>query len=207
MKSLEFIPIVLFFLVYKLPEKSINLISPLVSDAFEQTLRDTKPFILATAVLIIATVIQMLINYRREGKIDRMNLAILALILVLGIPSILLQDPVLFMWKPTVANWLFAAFFFGSHWIGTGKPIIQRMLDKQISLPEPIWLKLSLAWVAFFILSGALNLIVAFNFSENTWVNFKLFGLLGLTLVFGIVQSIYLARYIQEDPSSLDQDS
>lgn len=207
MKTLEFIPIVLFFLVYKLPEKMISLVSPLLSEANIQFLLDADPFMLATAVFLPASVLMVSINYLKTKKVDKMNLIILLIVLALGVPSIILNNKTLFMWKPTVANWLFAAAFLMSAWIGSRKTIIQRMLDEQISLPDVIWNRLNLAWVGFFIVSGVLNLIVAFNFSENTWVNFKLFGLMGLTLVFALGQGVYLSRHMQPEPTTTESSS
>lgn len=198
MKTLEFIPVVLFFLVYKMPEKIISFISPLISDQSEVFLRNTKAFILATVVIMIATIIQIALNWFVKKKIDKMSIVILALILLLGLPSILLDNPILFMWKPTIANWLFAIAFFGSKYVGRRIPIIQRMLGEQIQLPAVIWKKLNYAWISFFIVSGGLNLYVAYNFSENAWVNFKLYGILGLTLLFALAQGVFLAKYMQE---------
>ena len=198
MKLLEFIPVILFFVVYKMPEKAINFISPLLSDDWVNSLQNAKPFVLATSVIIIATLIQIVITWIATRKVEKMTLVVLAVILVLGVPSIILNDPMVFMWKPTVANWLFAAAFALSYVIGQKKPLIQRMLGTQVSLPQPVWKRLNAAWIAFFIVSGSLNLLVAYNFSESTWVDFKLYGILGLTLVFGILQGVYLARHIQE---------
>jgi len=198
MKTLEFIPVILFFLVYKMPEKVINLISPIISDPTEALLRDTKPFILATVVIMAATIIQIALNWFVSKKIDKMTIVILVLIILLGVPSILLNSPVLFMWKPTIANWLFAIAFFGSVHVGKRKPIIQRMLEEQIQLPKEVWLRLNYAWIAFFVTSGTLNLIVAYNFSENSWVNFKLYGIFGLTLIFALIQGIYLSKHVEE---------
>lgn len=198
MKTLEFIPVILFFLVYKMPEKVINLISPIISDPTEALLRDTKPFILATVVIMAATIIQIALNWFVSKKIDKMTIVILVVIILLGVPSILLNSPVLFMWKPTIANWLFAIAFFGSVYVGKRKPIIQRMLEEQIQLPKEVWLRLNYAWIVFFVTSGTLNLIVAYNFSENSWVNFKLYGIFGLTLIFALIQGIYLSKHIEE---------
>jgi intracellular septation protein len=128
-----------------------------------------------------------------------MHLITLVLVLLLGGATLLLQDPLFIYWKPTVVNWAFAIAFFGSQFIGQ-KNFLQRMLESQITLNEQrVWKNLNFAWVAFFIAMGGINLYVAFNFEENTWVNFKLFGMMGLTFVFVIAQSIYLARHIVPD--------
>jgi len=108
-----------------------------------------------------------------------------------------LHDEVFIKWKPTAINWLFALVFIGSQYIGK-KTIIERMMGANITLPSAVWTKLNVAWALFFIILGALNLYVAFSFDTDTWVNFKLFGLMGLTFIFIIAQSFYLMPYIKE---------
>ena len=136
-----------------------------------------------------------------------MHLFTLFIILVLGSATLLLQDKRFIMWKPTVVNWAFAVVFFASQFIG-GKNLIRRILEKNFSARDNVWTALNLSWVGFFLLMGIINLLVAFNFSEQTWVNFKLFGMLGLTFVFAIGQSLFLARHISmENPEISKQDS
>ncbi len=180
---LDFLPIVIFFGVYKY----------------------TGDIIIATAVLIPATMVQMAYTWFRTHKIEKMQLVTLALVIVLGGATVLFQDKTFIQWKPTVVNWLFASAFILSHFIGA-KPIIQRMMQASITLPTRIWFHLSWAWAAFFFLMGALNLVVAFNFSEETWVNFKLFGMLGLTLVFILLQGVYLSKHMQ-DPADKESEA
>lgn len=162
--------------------------------------------IIATAVAIIASFVQVAIHWFKTNKFERMHIFSLLLITVLGGITIFLGNPAFIQWKPTILNWLFAAVFLGSMYVGK-KPIIQRMMSEHISLPEPVWKTLNLSWVAFFFISGAANLYVAFYYNlegsaetrMDTWVNFKLFGLMGLTIAFVILQSIYLSRHITED--------
>ena len=175
---LDFLPILIFFGVYK----------------------TTGNLITATTVLIPVTVIQVTAVYLLTKKLEKMALITLALVIILGGLTILLNDGWFIMWKPTVVNWLFAATFFGSHFIGR-KPIIERLLSQAIAINSGQWLKLSYAWILFFIISGTLNLIVAHQFSEDIWVNFKLFGLLGLTIIFLILQGIWIAKYGVETPA------
>ncbi len=188
----DFMPIAIFFGVYKY----------------------TGDMIIATAVLIPATIIQMLITWLRTHKIEKMQLVTLGLVVVLGGATVLLQDKTFIMWKPTVVNWLFAVAFLGSQFIGA-KPLVQRMMESAIELPAPIWNRLNQAWVLFFLVMGGLNLFVAFTMSEETWVNFKLFGMLGLTLVFIILQGVYLSKHLPKqnkdddsatDSSAIEQD-
>lgn len=158
--------------------------------------------ITATAVLIPVSIIQVAYAYWRTRKIEKMHLVTLALIVVLGGATVIFENKAFIQWKPTIVNWLFAIVFLGSQFIGA-KNILQRMMSGQIKLPSAIWTRLNYIWVVFFIFSGAINLYVAFSghFSEEAWVNFKLFGMLGLTLVFIILQGVYLSRHIEETPT------
>ena len=186
----DFFPVVLFFVAYK-----------------------TYDIFIATGVIIIASLIQVGFSWMKHRKIEKMHIVTLVLVLVLGGATILLHDENFIKWKPTVVNWLFAAVFLGSHFIGK-RTIIQRMLDSNISLPSPIWPRLNMLWTGFFIIMGVANLYVAFYFApeltaqERTdlWVDFKLFGMMGLTFIFVILQAIYLARYIQESDSDKIQE-
>ncbi len=201
----DFFPIILYFLTYK----QANF---LIENTFAGQLVDpAKPeFInatfLAIGVAIISSFAQVAYHWFQTRKFERMHIISLALIAVLGSITIFIGDPVFFQWKPTILNWLFAAVFLGSMVIGE-KPIIERMMGAQITLPEKVWSTLNLSWVAFFFISGAANLYVAFYYDlgspddvrMDTWVDFKLFGLMGLTLGFIILQALYLSRHIKED--------
>lgn len=172
---LDFLPIVIFFIVYK----------------------TTNDIILATAILIPATLLQMLYTWIKTHKIEKMQLVTLALVVVLGGATVLFQDKTFIQWKPTVVNWLFGLAFLGSQFIGE-KTIVERIMGSNISLPDNAWRHLNAAWVIFFMLMGIINLFVAYSFSEETWVNFKLFGMLGLTLLFILAQGLYLSKHIQQ---------
>ena len=156
----------------------------------------------ATAALIVATLLQVGYLWWRHRRVEKMHLITLAVVLIFGGLTVALHDDTFIKWKPTIINWLFAAALLGSQWIARTN-IIRRMLEKEISLPEPVWGHLNLAWSVFFIVSGALNLYVAFTFSQQTWVNFKVFGLFGLTILFAICQVAWLSRYFKNetDPS------
>ena len=195
---IDFLPIVIFFIVYKFAPECIDSISPLLNAEQIQQLTDMPAIILATAVLIPATMLQILYTKISTGKVETMHLVTLALVVIMGGATVILQDKTFIQWKPTVVNWLFAAACFGSQFIGE-KTILQRMMGQNLSLPAAAWQKLNYAWVAFFTFSGIANLYVAYNFSEDIWVNFKLFGLLGLTFVFIIAQSFYLYRFMNPE--------
>lgn len=171
----DFFPILLFFVAYKLGDIYI-----------------------ATAVAIAAAAAQTLVFWIRHRRFEKMHLITFGLLLFFGGLTLLLRDPLFIKWKPSVVNWLFAVVFLGSHWVGE-KPIVERMMGHAIRAPHPVWLRLSWMWITFFISIGLLNLYVAYTYSEETWVNFKLFGMLGITFAFVIAQGFYLSRYIIEE--------
>lgn len=150
---------------------------------------------MATAILIPATLLQILYTWIKEHKIEKMQLVTLALVMIMGGATVIFQDKTFIQWKPTVVNWLFGVAFLGSQFIGT-KTIIERIMSANIELPPHAWKTLNIAWVAFFLSMGVINLFVAYNFSEETWVNFKLFGMLGLTVIFIVIQGFYMSKYI-----------
>lgn len=170
----DFFPIVLFFAAYKLGD-----------------------IYMATLAAVVGAVIQVAYTWFRYRKFENMHLISLALIVVFGGATWYLRDPTFIKWKPTVLNWLFGLVFLGSQFVGD-QPVIQRMMGKQLELPARIWKRLNLAWVVFFFVIGGTNLYVAFNYPESTWVNFKLFGMLGLTFAFVMAQSFYLSRHMPE---------
>lgn len=196
----DFFPILLFFLIYKfyadIPAVVISSTSALLP-FMDLSIGDSKDAIyLATLVAILATFMQVGFSAIVNKRVEKMHLITLALLVVFGGATLLLKDPLFIKWKPTAINWLFGLAFLGSQFIGE-KPLVQRMMAQAVELSSPaIWRKLNLAWVGFFAVSGLSNIYVAFNYPEETWVNFKLFGLLGLTLVFIIGQALFLAKYI-----------
>ena len=159
---------------------------------------------IATGIAIVASFIQVGGFWIKNRRFERMHLFSLALISGLGGITIVFGDPAFIQWKPTVLNWVFAGAFLISQFVGE-KNLVERMMGAQIQLPAVIWLKLNLSWVAFFIFSGFANLYVAFYYAteldEKTrmdfWVDFKLFGLMGMTLVFVIAQAFYLTKHMQ----------
>ena len=195
---IDFLPIVIFFMVYKMAPQFIEAISPALNGEQIQILSDMPAIIIATAVLIPATMLQILYTKITTGKVETMHLVTLALVVIMGGATVILQDKTFIQWKPSVVNWLFAAAFLGSRFIGK-KTILERMMGQNLNLPAVAWQKLNYAWVAFFTFSGIANLYVAYNFSEDIWVNFKLFGLLGLTIVFIIAQSFYLYQFMNPE--------
>lgn len=129
--------------------------------------------------------------------IDKMQWVTLGLIILLGGATLLFHNELFFKWKPTLVYALFAGFFLGSLWIGE-KTLLERMLGEAITLPQSAWRNLTISWSVFFTGMAGLNLLVAYNFDTDTWVNFKLFGIMGLTLLFIVGQACYLMRFQQE---------
>ena len=178
----DFFPVIFFYItfnVFKGPEGEI------------------QAMIYATAILMAATVAQVAINWFKNRKIENIHIVVLILALIFGSATIYFQDKAYLIWKVTIVNWLFAVVFFGSHFIGHS-PIVKRMMQKTVELPELVWSRLSYMWIVFFIALGIINLIVAKNVDFDTWVDFKLFGMLGLTVVFVVIQTIYLSRHVKE---------
>lgn len=155
----------------------------------------------ATSVAIAANVLQILWLRLTGKKIDPMMWISLTIIAIFGGATLWLHNETFIKWKPTVLYWLFAIALLGSQ-IAFGKNLIRAMMEKNIALPEPIWRRLNLSWVVFFLVMGVLNLYVAFNFPTDTWVNFKLFGSFGLMLVFIIGQGLLLSKHAIEEKDS-----
>lgn len=156
----------------------------------------------AIAVIMVVISLQVLITWVIKRKVSNMLLASAILLVVLGGISLLLNNDVFFKWKPTVLNWAFAAVFLGSRYIGK-RPIAQRLLESvgntDLQLRAADWQRLNIMWVGFFVVAGAANIYVAYRFAEPVWVNFKLFGLTGMTLVFALVQGIWISRRSTEE--------
>lgn len=152
----------------------------------------------ATAAAMIISLIQLTAYWVLYQKIDKGLLMTFIIIMVLGGATLFFHNPLFVQWKPSIVYWVFAIVLFGSHFVGN-KTIMQRLLEAQIDIPKKIWTRLNLMWGLFFFIMGFINLYVVYNYSENAWVNFKLFGTLGLTIVLVIVQAAYLARHIKND--------
>ncbi len=171
----EFLPIVLFFVVYKLVD-----------------------IYWATGVLIVISVVQLAVSWVRERKIKTMPLIVTILAVVLGGVTIWLHDPAFIKWKFSVVYWLFGMAFIGSRYIGK-KTLVERMMRSQFSLPTPVWRRLNMSWALFFLLLGGVNTWVIYNLTTDQWVDFKFYGVIGATIVFALGQMVYLARHIDVD--------
>jgi intracellular septation protein len=199
----DLFPIILFFAVFKYagaqPDAAqafaAQYLTFLVADG-EITAKQA-PILLATAVAILATLGQVLWLLLRRRHVDTMLWVSLVIIVVFGGATIYFHDEMFIKWKPTVLYWCFALALLGAQLL-MRKNLIRSLMGKQMSLPDPVWDKLNLAWSAFFATMGALNLYIAFNFPLELWVNFKMFGFIALMIAFVIAQTIYLSRYLKE---------
>ncbi|MFZ2301208.1 MAG: septation protein A [Gallionella sp.] len=170
----DLFPVILFFIAFK---------------AFD--------IYVATAVAIAATVVQIAWTKWKHGKVDVMLWVSFAIIAVFGGATLLLQDETFIKWKPTVLYWLFSIILLFSNLLFK-KNLMRALLHEKIALPLHIWHRLNLSWSLFFAVLGFINLYVAFSYSTDAWVNFKLFGFTGLMVVFILAQSVWLAKYVDE---------
>ncbi len=154
----------------------------------------------ATAIAMGATVAQIAWVWLRHRKVDPMLWVSFGVIAVFGSATLLLQDETFIKWKPTVLYWLFAATLTVAQ-VVFRKNLIRAMMGKQMQLPAPAWTRLLWSWAGFFGFMGVANLYVAFNYPTDFWVNFKLFGGMGLMFAFVIVQAVFLSRHLEQDPS------
>jgi intracellular septation protein len=157
----------------------------------------------ATGMLMVAMPVVLALQWLMTKKINKIYAASTVLVLVLGGATLAFKNPTFLYWKPTVLNWLIAIVFLGSQWIGE-KTVVQRMLENAAELSADQWVRLNQIWVVFFSIVGGINIYVAYNFSEAFWVKFKLFGMLGLTLVFVIIQSVWLTLATQKNAAATE---
>ena len=155
---------------------------------------------IATAVAIIATALQIAWVWFRHRKVENMQWISLALIVVFGGATLLLKDETFIKWKPTVLYWLFSVVLLVSEFVFR-KNLIRSMMEKQVTAPDPVWRKLLFGWIGFFAFMGVLNLYVAYSYPTDTWVSFKLFGGIGLMILFVIGQAVVLAPHMKENNS------
>ena len=151
----------------------------------------------ATGIAMAASLLQVILHRLKHQHYEKMHLISMLLIMILGSATLFFHNPWFIKWKPTGIYWLSSLIFLGSAFIGK-KTLIQKMMEGNISLPTKIWSRLNIAWALFFIIMGILNLYVAFHYDTDIWVNFKLFGGAGFTLLFVFFQAIYLARHVIE---------
>ena len=172
---LDFFPIILFFVTFK-----------------------TWGIMAATAVAIAATVLQIGYLWRKNGFVEPMQWVSLGVIVVFGGATLLTQNETFIKWKPTILYWLFAIVFLVSNQF-MKKNLVRSMMGHQVELPAAMWSRLNILWILFFSVMGCLNLAVAYNFDTDTWVSFKLFGGMGLMLLFVLAQGLYMAKHLPKE--------
>ncbi|MBI4357134.1 MAG: septation protein IspZ [Gammaproteobacteria bacterium] len=155
----------------------------------------------ATLVFLIALPLQMACSWVWTKRIEKIQIIVLVIAILLGGTTLILRDPLFIKWKPTVVNWLFTCIFLGGQWF-TKNPPIKRLLGKQLQLPPTVWSTLNISWAVFFFLLGLANLYFAYQFDTLTWAKFKVFGSLGLTLLFVAGQALFLAHFCRVDKVS-----
>ena len=183
----DFFPLILFFGTYKL-----------------------YGIYAATSVAIVASLGQVIWFWFRHRRFETTHLVTLFVILIFGGLTLLFRDDVFIKWKPTIVNWLFAVIVIGSQFLGK-RTVLERLLGEKMKLPSPIWKKVNLSWGLFFLVSGTLNLYIAFFFRTHLddqirtdfWVNLKVFGLNGLTLAFSIIQMLLISRHIVNEDDKI----
>jgi intracellular septation protein len=178
----DLLPIIAFFIVFK-------------------AIGGPQGIYAATATAIGLAGLMVAISWWRFRRIERQQLIMLAILVVLGGLTLALHDERFIKWKPTVVSWVMGGAFLISRWVGN-KPLAERMFSGNFAAPVAVWHRLNLAWAGFFAILGTLNLYVAYHWTTEAWVNFKVFGTFGLSIAFAIVQTFYLMRYAVEEPSS-----
>ena len=185
---LDFIPLILFFIVYKMDPRVLSL----GTAEFELG----GPFS-ATLVLMVTSVLVYGGLYLKNRQLEKSHAVTLVAVIIFGGMTLAFNDEAFLKWKAPIVNWIFAAAFLGSQFIGE-KTLLERMMGHALQVPQDIWLKMNISWVIFFILLGFANLFVAFTFHAS-WVDFKVFGSLILTILFVIGQFLMISKHVQTE--------
>ncbi len=184
----ELIPIALFFIVYQFKDKTLNI------GDFSYTF---DGIFSATAVMMAATVVQLLLTWIKTRKLEKRLLWLALAVCAFGSLTLIFRNELFIQWKPTIVNWVFAVIFGGSQFVGE-KNLMERTLGSQLELPHRVWTRLNLCWVVNFIVVGALNLVVAYNFSEDIWVSYKLYSFIGFTVLTMVITAIIMYPYLKD---------
>lgn len=170
----DYLPIICFFIAYKI-----------------------WGIYVATAVAIGVSILQVAFYWLKHRKFEKLHVITMAFIVVLGSATLIFHKAIFIQWKPTIVYWVFSVVLLFSQFISK-RTLMHRMFNDKIELPLKVWGRLNLSWAIFFLVLGFVNLYVVYNYSTDAWVNFKLFGTLGLMLVFVIAQAIYMSRYMRD---------
>lgn len=200
----DFLPIILFFVAFRVASSRATEAAAWATQVLGFAVSggvvgpDEAPVLIATAVVIIATLAQVGYLMARGRKVEPALWVSLVLVVVLGGLTVWLRSETFIKWKPTLLYTVMALALLLGQFVWR-KNFIKSLLGGQLTLPDAVWLRLLVSWVVFFVVQAGLNLWVASNFDTSTWVNFKLFGALGMTLVFTLAQGIYLARHMPDE--------
>ena len=186
---LEFLPIIIFFIVYQMSGTTLTIGS---------TVYTFDGIYTATIALILATLLQVVIVKLIWGSVEKRLLGVAGAVIVFGGATVLLRDPVFIFWKPTVFNWALAAVYVVWH-VARGKCFFQELLPDEIDMPNHIWTRVTVVSTCHFFMVGAVNLYVAYNFSMDTWVSFKLWSALLFTVLWAVMIGIIMGPYLKED--------
>jgi intracellular septation protein len=201
---LDFLPLVLFFGTFKYAEGNKDWAATFASEHFGAIVSggvvgpDEAPVLLATMVVIVATLVQIAVIFARGKKPDMMLWITFVLVVVLGGATVWFHNATFIKWKPSALYWAMGLAFWVSQTLFR-KNLLQSLIGDQLELPPTVWQRLNFAWIGFFALMGLLNLYVAYSFSTSTWATFKVFGATGLMLVFMLAQGLYLSRHIKPE--------
>lgn len=205
----DFLPIILFFGVFKIadmnPESAARYATEHLGFVVSGGVVGVQeaPVLLATVVVMVATLAQIGILLLMRRKVDTMLWVTFGLIVVLGGATVWFHDPTFIKWKPSVLDWAMALALWVSQGL-FGKNLLQVLIGQQLELPKAVWQRLNWAWIAFFLLMGIANLYVAYTFSTSVWATFKVFGLTGLMLLFMVAQGFYISRHLKDDDAPIE---
>lgn len=190
MKQLaEFLPIVLFFIVYQMNGETLSV------GGWEHTV---DGIFSATAVLMAATMVQVVVTYAINRSFEKRLLWLLLAVMIFGGATLVFRNQMFIQWKPTIFNWVLALVFGASQFIGD-KNLMERTLGSQIHLPKTVWTRLNLLWVGNFAIVGALNLVVAYAYSEEIWVSYKLYSAIGFTVLLTVLTALLISPHLKDE--------
>lgn len=202
----DLLPLILFFVAFKLADSNAESAARFATEHFGfavsggSVAATEAPVLIATVVVIVATLLQIAFLLLNRRKVDTMLWVTFGLVTLLGGATVWFHDPTFIKWKPSVLYWLMGVVLWGSQAL-FDKNLLQVLVGKQMDLAPRDWHRLNLAWAVFFVLMGSINLYVAYNYSTSTWASFKVFGLTGLMLVFMVAQGFYIHRVTEPDDS------
>ena len=194
---LEFLPLIIFFIVYQMSGTTLSVGNS------EYTFDGIYT---ATIALILTTILQVIIVKLVWGSVEKRLLGVAGAVISFGGATVLLKDPVFIFWKPTVFNWALAGVSVVWH-VMRGKCLFEDLLPDEIEMPKHIWKRVTVASTLHFFIVGAVNLYVAYNFSMDVWVSFKLWSAVLFTLIWAVVIGVIMGPHLKETDSSDDNET